>query len=163
MATVKPNTTYTNSGPNTFFNQITSISAISTRYIVYRLYVDQSVSRCFNLGPFTTLSEANLAVEQVFADEFRDRYKKEEFSNGLVSYKRLGKGNWAQDLRILLGFILIPIRSIWARRTVIFQSDTETIENENSARQTQTNSATDLDPASTSTPLQLQVYLCRLG
>ncbi|CCX06801.1 hypothetical protein FPQ18DRAFT_387220 [Pyronema domesticum] len=75
----------------TFFN---TIPALSTRYRVYRLHRNLDVSRCSNLGPFTTLSEANLAAENISADEFGDRYGKEQFSNGLVSFKRLGKGDW---------------------------------------------------------------------
>jgi hypothetical protein len=100
MAIVKPNTTYTTYGSNTSYTSYTSNisfnspSAISTQYIIYRLYGDQSVSRYFNLGPFTTLSEAKLAAEKISAAEFGDRYEKEEFSNGLVSYQRLGKDNY---------------------------------------------------------------------
>jgi hypothetical protein len=103
MATVvgnKPNTTtnygpYTPSNPINPINPISPISIPSTRYRVYRLHSNLDVSRCPNLGPFPTLLEANRVAEKISAAEFGDRYEKEEFNNGLVSYKRLGQENWA--------------------------------------------------------------------
>jgi hypothetical protein len=96
---------------NTIYELDASTNELSPRFMVYRLYGDQTISPYINLGLFSILTEANLAASKMCSSEFGYMYNEQDLANGLVAYKRLGAENRGPDdiVTIFTGLRSIPI------------------------------------------------------